>query len=535
MPRQELKKTSVEPVFVLSKNLPDKVDIIGMCSAGERVVGTSGIEGAYQDGGLWRIYPMSPAGRIMLLSRGINIGGLRVSVEATNPFILQGQDAEQPSTRLTVGPLPRSISDDVVLRALEKSNIRVRSKVMWEMARFRDRSLTDWKTMRRFLWIELPSSPPQEFIQMGPCKVKISYREFRDQTTKCYNCQQFGHRSSECQADPVCFVCKQTGHKKGDPACTGHAASRPAGFDDSQRGKSHQGPSYRPGDYDLSDDDNNRRGGLGQKGEYSDESDEEGEVSEVEGKGDEVESEESAGEEEEDLESEEESDTGEIEEEMAVVDKGKVVKNVVGTISDGGVSVLSSGAVDRGDVLSEADSGEAFMDLQAAEDAADNNSQPQTVSEYKSPGVENYVITDSVAPPQDKQLEAADTTFVAEERPGRVGSVGNVGIREGDEGEEVTLVKGAIVLNAKKKLTYAQVVSDHNDSSGDEDSKITAATGKQRIIRRGKSKKVSSGPGKPLIQSLMDRFASGRVPKRDQCATSPDDFAKGIKEKASKF
>ena len=73
MPQQKLNVSSVEPVFILAKNLPDKVDIISMCAAGERVVGTSGIEGAYQDGGLWRIYPMSTAGRVMLLSKGLSL------------------------------------------------------------------------------------------------------------------------------------------------------------------------------------------------------------------------------------------------------------------------------------------------------------------------------------------------------------------------------------------------------------------------------------------------------------------------------
>ena len=220
MPSQTLNNThSVEPVFILSKYLPVGVDIISMCQAGEDVVGSSEIEGAYQHGGLWRIYPMSTAGRVKLLAKGISIGNLRISVEATNPYILQGTDSEQPSTRLTIGPLPKSISDDVVIRALEKNKIKIRSKIMHEMARKRDRSLTDWKTYRRFLWIELPTAPPSQFIKMGPVSVELRYRELREQTTKCWNCQQYGHRSSDCENDPVCYDCRQPGHKKGDEAC----------------------------------------------------------------------------------------------------------------------------------------------------------------------------------------------------------------------------------------------------------------------------------------------------------------------------
>ena len=150
MPNQDINVSHVLPVFALSKNLPDKVDIITICSAGERVVGTSGIEGAYQDGGLWRIYPMTPAGRVLLLAQGISIDNQRVALEATNPFILKGENFERPSTRLSVGPLPKSISDDALIRALERNKTKIRSKIINEMVRYKDRTLIEWKTIKGF-------------------------------------------------------------------------------------------------------------------------------------------------------------------------------------------------------------------------------------------------------------------------------------------------------------------------------------------------------------------------------------------------
>ena len=60
--------TQVKPVFVMSKHLPNDIDIPAMCRAGERVVGNGCIEGAYHDGGLWRVYAKTIAGSALLLA-----------------------------------------------------------------------------------------------------------------------------------------------------------------------------------------------------------------------------------------------------------------------------------------------------------------------------------------------------------------------------------------------------------------------------------------------------------------------------------
>ena len=52
MPNQVIAThAKVEPVFILSKFLPDKVDVPTMCRAGERVVGSGGIDGGVPDWG----------------------------------------------------------------------------------------------------------------------------------------------------------------------------------------------------------------------------------------------------------------------------------------------------------------------------------------------------------------------------------------------------------------------------------------------------------------------------------------------------
>ena len=162
---------------------------------------------------------MNHAGRVKLLSQGITIDNLRVATEDTNPFILQGQTSETPSTRLTLSAMALSISDEAVTRALEQHGIKLRSKISLEYERLKDRSLSSWKNGKRFLWIELPETPPPRYIDIGPAKVELWYREFRQQTMKCFNCQQLGHMAHQCENETVCHVCNVPGHRKGDPQC----------------------------------------------------------------------------------------------------------------------------------------------------------------------------------------------------------------------------------------------------------------------------------------------------------------------------
>ena len=155
MPDQGIETPQVEPVFIMTKYLSKEVDIPGICMASEKVSGVGSVCGAYSDGGLWRVYPRTAVGRAKLLANGITIGGKRVPTESINPFLIRVTDAEHPATRLLVGPLPISYSTEAIERNLEKMGMRLRSKMQWENARLRDRTLTDWRTCRRFVWIDL--------------------------------------------------------------------------------------------------------------------------------------------------------------------------------------------------------------------------------------------------------------------------------------------------------------------------------------------------------------------------------------------
>lgn len=124
------------PVFVLAKNLAEESTGYAICSAAERVAGSGSMVGAQRIGGLWRLYPSSAEARATLLASGITMGGCKVFLLGENPFIVRGGDGREiPATRLVIGDLPISISQDSILRALANLGVVTRSKVIEERMR----------------------------------------------------------------------------------------------------------------------------------------------------------------------------------------------------------------------------------------------------------------------------------------------------------------------------------------------------------------------------------------------------------------
>ena len=214
---QSLATNSVSPVYTLAKNVPDDTNVYDLCFAAEKVSGPATIDGATCISGLWRLYPFNEVTRAKLLSSGIQIKGKAIDLEGINPYIHRG--AERSGTRLTISGLPFSYSSDAVARNLSAAGIKLRSSIQMERARAPDRTLSDWKTGRRFVWIDLPSNPIPRSMKMGEFQSSLYHREMKQSATKCYRCLQEGHRARECQNEEVCHTCKQPGHRRGDPMC----------------------------------------------------------------------------------------------------------------------------------------------------------------------------------------------------------------------------------------------------------------------------------------------------------------------------
>jgi len=218
----------VEPVFVVNSKLPGYEQLPysthEICAAAERVCGFESMIGAQRIGGLWRVYPTKREFRDKILVQGITLRGVLVTVRNENPFIVRrpdGSAVEQPSTRVVIGNVPLSYSDEEILKAIKALGCELRSQLFAERDRDDKGKLTHWKTGRRFLYIATPTNPLQKTLQIGPFNATIYHRE-QKQLSKdkvCSKCFQKGHQFSTCPNPMKCRQCLEDGHKAGDEAC----------------------------------------------------------------------------------------------------------------------------------------------------------------------------------------------------------------------------------------------------------------------------------------------------------------------------
>jgi len=214
------------PVFIPCRNLPDgdtPYTVREICACGEKPSGYGSMIGAQRIGNLWRLYPKHSKARIDLLLKGIQIRGQTISPSDKNPFIVRNDEggAEVPTTKLVIGNLPLSYSNEEIMRKLEQIGCDPHSKLMMEKDRDERGGLTRWLTGRRFIYIAIPSHPLPTKVTIGFSTVSLYHREQKPQTenTVCSRCLVSGHRAATCEKDIVCRTCKKPGHKAGDPTC----------------------------------------------------------------------------------------------------------------------------------------------------------------------------------------------------------------------------------------------------------------------------------------------------------------------------
>ncbi len=215
----------VQPVFLLNKSLPaveeKDYSVAEICAAAERTAGFETVEGAQRIGGLWRLYAKDNEARIKLLVSGIILRGHYVQPREKNPFLVRdanGEDREIATTKLFVGNIPMSFSNEDISTAVKKLGVQLRSKLFDERGRDDHGKLTRWKTGRRFVFIAVPSQPLPKEVPIGPFRGTLYHKEQKTVTT-CTNCLQKSHNSSACTAPVKCRACYQDGHKAGAEEC----------------------------------------------------------------------------------------------------------------------------------------------------------------------------------------------------------------------------------------------------------------------------------------------------------------------------
>ena len=235
------------PVFIKADKIPGDVNTYEICSAAEEVSGPVTIDGAICISGLWRISPLYEASRIKILANGIPIRGRTVGVESINPFTLRGD--ESAGTKLYIGNLPFSYSSEAVKKHLQAAGITLRSDVVWEKARGPDGSLSDWKTGRRMVWINVPLKPLNKFLKMGNGFSAVLYYKEMKESRRCNKCLKYGHIAKYCENEEVCYTCNKTGHKKGDPVCDLGRPDSENEYEEVEHSHNDSGPSRDSDDH----------------------------------------------------------------------------------------------------------------------------------------------------------------------------------------------------------------------------------------------------------------------------------------------
>ena len=157
----------MKPVFLLNSDVDQEngnyLDTWEICTSVSEIVsgGSKAIDGAQRIGGVWRIYLKSsadPADRILLLSSGINLRGVRVTLKDRNPFLISGRQNVE-STRLYVRNIPLSFDKETIKNELKSMGVEMLSELKYARARTPQGQFTNFKTGDRFDEIVVPTDP----------------------------------------------------------------------------------------------------------------------------------------------------------------------------------------------------------------------------------------------------------------------------------------------------------------------------------------------------------------------------------------
>ncbi|GFR96206.1 hypothetical protein ElyMa_006292300 [Elysia marginata] len=165
--------------FLLVKSLLQNetpVDGLEVCVSCETTSGKNSIIKAKKISGLWRIYPATREARRRLIIEGISIGQQTVEILDKKPFIVSG-DGDKPVTKLIIGNVPLSLSNNEIEDMLKHLNVIPRSSLKEENYRDKDGGLTRFKTGRRFIYIELPSASLPKVAKVDKFTASLYYKE----------------------------------------------------------------------------------------------------------------------------------------------------------------------------------------------------------------------------------------------------------------------------------------------------------------------------------------------------------------------
>ena len=151
-----------------------------------------------------------------------------MTVKDKNPYLvrsLDGKEEEIPATKVIIGNIPISFSDQEILKSVQELGCTLRSKLILERDRDKKGKLTHWLTGRRIIVVLVPRNPLPKSIQVGPFKASAYHRKqkniLREAAADCRNCLQKGqHKTADCPNPVKCRQCLADGHRAGDNVCS---------------------------------------------------------------------------------------------------------------------------------------------------------------------------------------------------------------------------------------------------------------------------------------------------------------------------
>ena len=205
------------------------IDGLKLCIAGERVSGKGTIVGAQKMGKIFRIYPKTSSAREALIIHGIEYNSTHLSVLTNNPFI----DSGRTSVRAIIGNVPLSVSNTEIYDSFSAiEGVQTRSKLYYEGYRNEDKTLTSFKTGRRFIYIDTPKKPLPRFFQVGSWRATLYHYGQKEKLIPSEDIIQNKDDNNTCNdAPPV------VGQQTGIDSDTGDTQTKTS---DSRDGKSQE-------------------------------------------------------------------------------------------------------------------------------------------------------------------------------------------------------------------------------------------------------------------------------------------------------
>ena len=191
-------KNVVGAIYLKHRDLPDISGDITciICTAVNNVAPDSAVA-AQKLRGVWLVYVTDDESRLALLSQGVTINEVKITLHDNNPYVMNQRGT--PTERIVIKDFPLlEVSDDIrQFMATEFVQLVPYSDILFSRARNEDGSLTNFANGDRYMYVKAgftPSLPKQVTIGGHNCRLWHSR-----QKVFCLRCRGSTHGTNETE------------------------------------------------------------------------------------------------------------------------------------------------------------------------------------------------------------------------------------------------------------------------------------------------------------------------------------------------